>query len=157
MQLPLQTFQLEGRQVCRGRQGTRSKGARLPELRRKRQLPVQSIRYTQDSIARRFRNGDSLESAIQQLQCGQTDVSDYPIIEVYLRGEQVFCLDNRRLYVFKQFAKRNEEARMMVPVQWVDPLPQGHPKFTTSNAGTGSDVRWFARITVAEGQPAVVA
>eukprot|EP00971_Amphidinium_carterae_P071499 1414431-Amphidinium_carterae.1 len=103
--------------------------------------PVQFIRYTQDSIKRKFQNGNTVESAIEDLHCERKRVDEFPAIRVFQSDGLVFCCDNRRLYVFKQLAKRRGDADMMVPVKWVKPLSQGHAKFTTRNAGTGIRIR----------------
>eukprot|EP00971_Amphidinium_carterae_P287239 5702036-Amphidinium_carterae.2 len=101
---------------------------RLAPIEAKRQPvhreAVQSIRYTQDSIKDQFQGGNALESAIRDLRCERTRVDEFPTIRVFQRDGLVFSCDNRRLYVFKQFAKLRGDAPMMVPVKWVKPLPQ---------------------------------
>jgi len=61
-----------------------------------------SIRFSQDSIARTFKNGTPLEDTIAGLRSGAISPDSIPAIRVFDRDGLTFTLDNRRLYVFQQ-------------------------------------------------------
>lgn len=87
--------------------------------------PTNQIRYTQDSIGTAFKNGKTLELSLHLLKIGMfiytinmglkicyltisigdLKLTSFPNIKVFVRDKKVYSLDNRRLWLFKQFAK----------------------------------------------------
>ncbi|WP_316763687.1 RHS repeat-associated core domain-containing protein [Streptomyces herbicida] len=94
------------------------------------------IRYTQDSIKGSYKDGRSLDETIAELQSGEKSADDIQPIRVFERDGNIYSLDNRRLYAFKQAD---------VPVRFVKASPreveQESWKFTTKNDGASIRVR----------------
>jgi hypothetical protein len=65
-------------------------------------LDAKTIRFTQDSIASRFKNGNSLADTIAALKSGALKPGDLPPIRIFERDGKLWTLDNRRLYVFQE-------------------------------------------------------
>ncbi|MFJ6539129.1 RHS repeat-associated core domain-containing protein [Streptomyces sp. NPDC091385] len=107
-----------------------------------RGLPAQGkmnparIRFTQDSIKGSYKDGRSLEDTIMELKSGAKSADDIQPIRIFERDGQIYSLDNRRLYAFKQAE---------VPVKFVKASPreveQESWKFTTQNDGLSIRVR----------------
>lgn len=107
-----------------------------------------SIRFSQDSIAKKFKNGSTVNSLITKLKDGDIDISKIPPIRIVKvdpakiiapRGKKVvsgvYTLDNRRLYAFRK-------AGVKIPYKKIDSIPEEEEfKFTTKNSGTSIDVR----------------
>lgn len=83
---------------------------------RQRRMHPSEIRYTQDSISRRFQNGTLLEEAVEKLVRGESHIDDFPPIRVFREKGIVYSIDNRRLFVFKSLAHRLPH--ITVPVHW---------------------------------------
>lgn len=58
----------------------------------------------------------SLETAIHQLNSGVSCVADYPPIRITRYLDTWYTLDNRRLYVFKQFSRSQRARDTVLPV-----------------------------------------
>jgi hypothetical protein len=95
-----------------------------------------TVRFSQNSIGRTFKNGATLRETIEGLKSGTISRESFPPIRVFERGGKTFTLDNRRLLVFR-------EAR--IPIGTVPATPQEIAaeawKFTTTNEGTSIIVR----------------
>ncbi|KAJ3033493.1 hypothetical protein HDV00_006309 [Rhizophlyctis rosea] len=66
-------------------------------------LPTSSIYYTQPTIKNSFTDGTPVTTTITQLQCGELEPEDLPLIRVRQVEEGKWkTLDNRRLYCFKE-------------------------------------------------------
>jgi hypothetical protein len=87
--------------------------------RNRKKIEVVFIRYTQDVIDDTFDNGTRLNDTLYGLQDERYDVDKIPKIKVVKKDEVYFSLDNRRLWVFKQYAnflKERENVLLKVPV-----------------------------------------
>ncbi len=60
------------------------------------------IRFTQDSISSVFKNGNTLESTVNDLKSGKISPTDFPPIRIFEKGGEMYSLDNRRLNVFQR-------------------------------------------------------
>lgn len=78
-------------------------------------LPLQEIRFCQDSCGQEFRDGRSLKSTVQQLKQGQVTVAELGIRVVALESVH-FALDNRRLKCVKSAFPPSQS----IPVLLVD-------------------------------------
>ncbi|HEX4965393.1 MAG TPA: Ig-like domain-containing protein [Thermoanaerobaculia bacterium] len=95
------------------------------------------VRFSQDSVAYEFKNGNALKDTIEGLRTGKIDPKEFmkkPIRLVEKDGK-IYSLDNRRLYVFK-------EAGIEVPYVKLDHIPADElSKFSTKNDGFSVMVR----------------
>ena len=95
----------------------------------------QKIRYTQDSISKKFRDGSSVDDMISGLKNGSITPDDVPSIQVFKKDGALYSLDNRRLYAFKQAGMNKINIKMVsyknIP-KW---------KLTSRNGGTSIRVR----------------
>jgi RHS repeat-associated protein len=102
------------------------------------------IRFTQDSIGAKFKDGTSVDDLIRDLKSGKVKPEDVPPIRVFthtgpdgvLKKGEVYSLDNRRLHAFQQAG---------IPVRTVQATPaeiaKDSFKQTTVNQGTSIRVR----------------
>ncbi|MGP4039475.1 RHS repeat-associated core domain-containing protein [Gracilibacillus sp. D59] len=61
------------------------------------------IRYTQDSIKKSFKDGGTVDDLATGLKNGSVNKNDIPAIRVFQHTDgNMYSLDNRRLYAFKQ-------------------------------------------------------
>jgi hypothetical protein len=99
-------------------------------------LDSRPIRFTQDSIASKFKGRDSLQDTIEALSEGRISADDFPPIRIFEMNGLLFTLDNRRLYVFQQLG---------LPIKTIPATMQEIQdesfKFTTSNGGASVRVR----------------
>ncbi|MFG3042194.1 RHS repeat-associated core domain-containing protein [Streptomyces sp. NPDC048330] len=99
-------------------------------------MSPKAIRYSQDSIKGSFKDGQTFEQAIDDLQAGRVTANDFPAIRIFEQEGKIFTLDNRRLYVFKEAGK---------PINFRRATPQEIAneswKMTTLNDGTSIRVR----------------
>jgi len=65
-------------------------------------LPSQ-VDFSQSTINSTFRNGNTLEATLEQLKNGEIEMKDFPPIRVVRRDGKIYTLDNRRLWLFKNF------------------------------------------------------
>lgn len=95
-----------------------------------------AIRFSQRSIAGRFKDGTTVEELAVGLRTGFVKPNDLPPIRVVERAGLLFTLDNRRLEAFRQAG---------VPVPYVTAAPdEAHAeqwKFTTVNEGIMVEIR----------------
>lgn len=111
-------------------------------------IDASKVRFSQDSIAAKFGNGDTVQSLIDELDEGDTKASDVPAIRLVLINPKrvvkpsgnmiaagVYTLDNRRLYAFQSAAKK-------ISCTKTGDVPSNQRfKFTTDNDGTSITVR----------------
>jgi RHS repeat-associated protein len=95
-----------------------------------------TIRFTQNSIGRTFKNGKTLRETIEGLKSGAILPENFPPIRVFARGGHTFTLDNRRLFVFQQAGMLIRTVRATA----MEILAEAW-KFTTTNEGTSIVVR----------------
>ncbi|KAL5266648.1 hypothetical protein ACHWQZ_G003875 [Mnemiopsis leidyi] len=109
------------------------------------------IAYSQDSISFKFTNGTLLSTAITKLVRGTLKLSQFPPIRVFHLRNTWFSLDNRRLYVFKEVAKKGVFTQIpVIDTPSSETRRYGiETKLTTMNAGRQVTVRGAAVRTVA--------
>eukprot|EP00913_Durusdinium_trenchii_P003426 g3173.t1 len=70
-------------------------------------LPVEDLRWAQDTIGIRFRDGTYLVEALKEMLEGRLQPSDLPTFRVVLYEDQLFAVTgNRRLWVEDEMAER---------------------------------------------------
>jgi hypothetical protein len=69
-------------------------------------LDPREIQYRNSSIATLFSCGRNIDDVADELSTGQCDVDDIPAIRVVKDRGDIYSLDNRRLYAFKQSGVR---------------------------------------------------
>lgn len=62
-----------------------------------------SIDFTQNEVLQTFRNGQCIVECLQMLLDGELRKRDFPIMRVRWHRGRFFCLDNRRLALFRLF------------------------------------------------------
>jgi len=72
----------------------------------KKRVNPSTLRFCQDSIPKRFRDGRLLTDTLRELQAGTVGVDDIPKISVFEMDGHFYSTDNRRLWVFQQFGER---------------------------------------------------
>lgn len=73
-------------------------------------LPVEEVKFCQDSISCRFRDGKSLEETADEIAVGLYK----PVIDVVVVDGEVLSLDNRRLFCCKITMEGSVRARLSV-------------------------------------------
>jgi len=72
-------------------------------------LRAKDIRWCQDTIKLRFRNGELLAETLQELLRNPSMVQELPVLEVVQRGEDFYAVNgNRRLWVLKEYSAIQE-------------------------------------------------
>ena len=99
-------------------------------------LDPSSVRFTQDSIKSEFKAGGTIQDTISGLQNGTISPNGFPPIRVFGVGDQVFTLDNRRLFVFQQAG-----LPIRVTSATAKEIVSESFKFTTTNCGISIIVR----------------
>jgi hypothetical protein len=115
-------------------------GKKVPKLNgNSGYIDPKQVRFTQDSIAARFKNGGSIYDLIEDLKSGKVKPEDIPPIRVFEKNGKIYSLDNRRLYVFQQAG---------VKIRWVKADPKtvkreviDGDKWSTKNDGKSIRVR----------------
>ncbi|WP_433958695.1 hypothetical protein [Cytobacillus horneckiae] len=116
-------------------------GDNVGSMLRNKEFPSFShneIRYTQDSIKKSFKDGGTVDDLATGLKDGSINKNDIPAIRVFQHTDgNIYSLDNRRLYAFKQAG--------------IDPPQVGAPsdlvkdqiewKMSTKNNGTSIRLR----------------
>ncbi|XP_077967564.1 uncharacterized protein LOC120341372 [Styela clava] len=97
------------------------------------------LRYTQDSISSNFKNGGSIEEAINNVVAGVLSVLDFPRMEVYSFAGSLWCRNNRRLYVMKELQRRGHLDKIVFDYVWE--RPHNRRYFTTKTDGKSIRVR----------------
>ena len=95
------------------------------------------IRFTQDSISNKFKDGTSVKGLIDDLKAGNITSEDIPAIRVFEKDGKIYSLDNRRLKAFQDAGvpiriqkATNKEVALELP-----------DKFTTDTDGISIIVR----------------
>ena len=98
-------------------------------------IDPKQVRFSQDSIDPRFKEGGSIEDLIAGLKAGKVDPSTIPAIRIVEKDGKIYTLDNRRLKVF-------QEACIPIKYEKLDAVPKREGfKFTTKNDGIDIDIR----------------
>lgn len=100
------------------------------------------IHYTQDTIATTFyemgrHGGVKLGETLDELLCDKISIKDIPRITVFQSKQQWFSLDNRRLWVLKNYEKIKGKIQIIVRVTTII----DEDKLTTKNNGKSINVR----------------
>ncbi|CAE7329116.1 unnamed protein product [Symbiodinium necroappetens] len=64
-------------------------------------VDVQQLRFTQNTISCRFRDGRSVKSLAEDLRAGASKAADLPKLQVFEYEDALYSLDNRRLFALK--------------------------------------------------------
>lgn len=83
-------------------------------------LDPKDIRYTQDSISNKFRDGSSVDDMIDSLKSGTLSPDDVPALEVFKQNGRIYSVNNRRLFAYKMAEIER------VPVKWVSQNSMRH-------------------------------
>jgi hypothetical protein len=94
------------------------------------------VRFTQASVAPRFKDGGTIDDFAGDLRSGPIDPSAIPPIRIVVRDGLLFTLDNRRLEAFRR-------ARVEVPFRMAtaEEAAAEQWKFTTMNDGISVRLR----------------
>ncbi|CAK9052477.1 unnamed protein product [Durusdinium trenchii] len=102
-----------------------------PRLPSKRcQMSVGQVFFTHGEVSPQFRNGDTLTQLVSDLRRGRVLPSqdDRLRLEVFRLKQRVRSVNNRRLWVLKEFQKEHSESTVEVCVN-IHPLCKGTAKF----------------------------
>ncbi|XP_053398578.1 uncharacterized protein LOC128556853 isoform X2 [Mercenaria mercenaria] len=108
-----------------------------------KRLDPRDIRFTHDSVDETFDDGRHLEDTLRELKDGTTDVETIPRITVVKKDGMIFSPNNRRLWVFKEYAKflENKNKVLEVPVKFGTSDGLKSCDMTTTNEGENVEVR----------------
>ena len=95
-------------------------------------LSPSEIRYSQNSIRGTFSCGKDLDETVEHLLKGEITVDDIPKIGVAEKDGKYYSMDNRRLWVFKEYERRCGTRVKVVCIR----KSMNSSKFTTTNDGT---------------------
>ncbi|XP_076825270.1 uncharacterized protein LOC143470867 [Clavelina lepadiformis] len=98
--------------------------------------PLQ-IRFTQDSIGMYFQDGDEVNDACEKIALEKLSANQFPTIKTFKRDNQLYSLDNRRLYVFRV----SEKLGLLEKVEVIFTNRTDHRDVTTENNGCHVTVR----------------
>ncbi|XP_045206573.2 uncharacterized protein LOC123558771 [Mercenaria mercenaria] len=115
----------------------------MPTGRSKR-LDPRTIRFTRDSVYDTFEDKRHLEDTLKDLKDGKYDVETIPRITVVPKDGVYFSLNNKRLWVFKEYAKFVENTKnevLQVPVKFGTLKMLISSGMTTTNEGEKVMVR----------------
>ncbi len=101
-----------------------------------RLVDPKTIRFSQSSIGRTFKDGRTVKSMIEGLRSGALKADDVKPIRVYKRDGKEYTLDNRRLFAFQQAGVKIRT----VPAS-ADEIASEAWKHTTQNEGASVVVR----------------
>jgi hypothetical protein len=95
-----------------------------------------AVRFSQDSISHKFRDGRTIEDLANGLRSGTIRIEDVPPLRLMDRNGDLYTLDNRRLMAFRRAGKeipwRMASDEEIAAEIW---------KFTTMNEGSSVRVR----------------
>ena len=99
-------------------------------------IDSRSVRFSQDSVKPKFKDGSSIDELAQGLKDGSIRPEQIPPVRLVEKDGQLFTLDNRRLEAFKR-------ANMEIPYRMATPEEAAAEvwKFTTANEGISIRVR----------------
>jgi hypothetical protein len=73
------------------------------------------IKFINNSISQKFKDGSTIHDLLRQLRNGTTDVSEIPIIRVVdLDQDGLWSLDNRRLWAFKKASLESIPVKIVI-------------------------------------------
>lgn len=83
------------------------------------EISPQHVRYSQDEIfykfqAKKHHKMKEINVAVEQLKHGNISVTDFPHIRVTDFDDHLYTLDNRRLWVFKEYQKFKPNLKIKV-------------------------------------------
>jgi len=87
------------------------------------------IYYTQETIRDVFQNGIPLIETLEQLRSASITVNDIPPIKVLEYEGKWWTIDNRRLWVFREYGQ-------VIPVEKVNEEYKGHVFYKRKNTQT---------------------
>lgn len=89
-----------------------------PWKKERRPIPVEDIRWSQDTIGIRFRDGKYLVDTLKAMLLGRMKPEELPAMHVVLHEDVLFAITgNRRLWVLKNYARiSNKEVRVFAEV-----------------------------------------
>ncbi len=96
----------------------------------------QEVRFSQDSINYRFKDGRTVDDLADGLRNGSIKAADVPAIRLVEKDGNLFTLDNRRLEAFRR-AEVDVNYRMATPQE----IAHDAFKFTTQNNGVSIRIR----------------
>ncbi|TVX92191.1 RHS repeat-associated core domain-containing protein [Paenibacillus agilis] len=99
-------------------------------------INAKNVKFSQDSISRKFSDGKTVEDTINGLKKGTIKPGDLPAIRIFEKNGEIYTLDNRRLYAAQEAGVR-VSYRMATPEE----VSKEAWKFTTKNGGTSIRVR----------------
>jgi len=103
-------------------------------------IPARSVRFTQDSAGKSFKDGRSVMDLATGLSDGSVDPSSLPPIRIFNDEQGVLrSLDNRRLFA-------GQYADVELPYQWATPSEIASRSMTYVQNGDGITIRgigWF--------------
>lgn len=100
-------------------------------------VDTKTIRFTQDSIGAKFKDGRSVQGLIDGLKSGKISPNDLPPIRTFVKDGKTFTLDNRRLFAAHQAGVKVRT----VPATAAEIAKELPKKFTTVNEGTIIGIR----------------
>ena len=112
-------------------------------------VEVGELLYSQESVKSEFRCGRSVSQLVQALLDGKVSL-DAPFLRLTVfetasrkKGTVLRCIDNRRLYALKEYAKRSGKHRLMVNIDFYskNTLKQVRRFMQNSDNTDGRDVR----------------
>jgi len=86
---------------------------------------VKEINFSQDTIAKNFKDGRTFDELLRMLRKGTVDPmrTRFLKLEVYFKDRRLYTLNNRRLWCLKEYQKEQPERNVRVRVS-VKPLPE---------------------------------
>ena len=105
-----------------------------------RTIDPKQVRFSQDSISYKFKDGGTIDDLAKGLQNGKISVDEVPPKRLVQRNGEIYTLDNRRLAAFQQ-------AGVEVPYRMATPqeIAKDAFKFTTANEGVTIRIRGGTR------------
>lgn len=99
-------------------------------------MDPKQVRFSQDSINYRFKNGSTVDELAEALKTGRVRPETTPPIRLVERNGQLYTLDNRRLEAFRR-------AGLDVPFRMAtdEEIAAEAWKFTTTNEGISVRIR----------------
>lgn len=124
-----------------------------PWKKERRPIPVEDIRWSQDTIGIRFRDGKYLVDTLKAMLLGRMKPEELPAMHVVLHEDVLFAITgNRRLWVLKNYARiSNKEVRVFAEVHPPAAMSAKWVKRRYTSHSLGQEVRFlhksFADVT----------
>ncbi|XP_078491909.1 uncharacterized protein LOC144747615 isoform X2 [Ciona intestinalis] len=96
------------------------------------------IQFSQDSVAKSFKNGTDLHETCQLISTGSVSADEIPPIRVIIKDDKAISVDNRRLYVFRVLEKAG--CLRSIKVQVINQF-DAENRFTSTNDGCHARLR----------------